>query len=242
MNLPPQDAANLEIQLDQVIPAVSHELNTALTSVLGNAHVLREHENQLATNVRHDALAALEGEAERLLKAIQNLLLFARLRLGEQPYQQPLAPRRFLEELVANERRRYDGRPLSLRFESVSSPISADESLLRVALHNLIDNARAYSPPGSAIELFIWERQGYLVIEVLDEGEGLDPRELEAIFQPFYRSPNVSDRLPGLGIGLTVARSLAELHGGRINASNRPERGACFTLELPLMRAEEYAA
>jgi two-component system sensor histidine kinase KdpD len=232
---PAQGSINTEFAFEQVVPAISHELNTALTTVLGNAHILRSRDESLDALTRVEALASIETNAERLFRAVQNLLVYARMELGEQPYLQPLVLPHLLEELVAQERRRVAPREVSLRVEIGARPVAADESMLRVAFRNVLYNACLYSPEDSQVEVLSAEQGSFIDTLVLDRGPGVPEAERELVFQPFYRSPGVVDVKPGIGLGLSVARKLTELHGGSLLLSDRPGGGSVFRFSLPVM-------
>lgn len=224
-----------DMRFDRVVPAISHELNTALTTVLGNAHILRSREQTLDMLTRVEALAALEANAERLFKAIQNLLLFARIELGEELYAQPIVLVHVLEDLIAQEKRRTAPREIQLSFQAGAKPVSADESMIKVALRNLLDNACLFSPDDTTIEVVAFEQAGFIETQVLDAGPGVHEAEQDLIFQPFYRSPSVMEIKPGIGLGLSVAKRLTELHGGTLLVRNREYGGAAFSLCLPVI-------
>jgi signal transduction histidine kinase len=109
--------------------------------------------------------------------------------------------------------------------------VRGDQSRLRQALVNLLQNAVRYTPESGRIDVAIHQRDGIVRVEVRDTGEGIDPERLKAIFDPFVR---LSATGPGLGIGLTLVRRIVELHGGSISAaSDGRGRGSVFTLSLP---------
>jgi signal transduction histidine kinase len=91
-----------------------------------------------------------------------------------------------------------------------------------------------YSPSGASIEVVLWSVDGCVALRVLDRGPGLDPAEIEPIFEPFYRSQRTSAAPAGAGLGLTASRRLAHRLGGRVRAQTRAGGGAEFSLELPV--------
>jgi two-component system sensor histidine kinase KdpD len=105
--------------------------------------------------------------------------------------------------------------------------------LIQQVLVNLLENAAKYSPPGTPIELSASTNREQLIVEVADRGPGLPPTELDRVFNKFYRSANASGRA-GAGLGLAICRGIVELHGGKIEAENRPGGGAVFRFSLPL--------
>jgi K+-sensing histidine kinase KdpD len=227
-----------ELQFEEIVPAISHELNTGLTTVLGNAHILRTGGDQLGVGARASALADLEHHANRLFKAIQNLLLLARLELGEKPYLQPVVLPRFVEDILFEERLRFSSRRISMATGGFFQPVAIDQSLLRVALFNLLDNADQFSPREAPIEVTAFGGGSIHTILVIDHGSGVDEAERDLIFEPFYRCASIRDKVPGLGLGLTIAQKLAQLHGGDLIFAPHSGGGSSFALMLPPMQVE----
>ena len=115
----------------------------------------------------------------------------------------------------------------------------ADAVLLEQVLFNLLDNAAKHSPPGSVIRIAADRLGDKVQITVRDEGEGIPPEDLEAIFGKFHRIRAGDQRIAGTGLGLAVCRGFVEAFGGRISAANRTDRrGAVFTVLLPAAREE----
>ena len=124
---------------------------------------------------------------------------------------------------------------MNVRFDSDLPFLAGDEVSLEHVLFNLLDNAAKYTAPGSLIELRAMRRSGSVVIEVLDEGEGIRPEDLERIFDKFYRARRDGPQRSGIGLGLAICRGYVEAMGGHITAGNRTDRsGAVFTITLPI--------
>lgn len=106
-------------------------------------------------------------------------------------------------------------------------------------LANLISNAHKYSPPGTpiAIDVDVDSAEGTLLCSVSDSGPGIPEESLSRLFEPFYRGQAQESVSDGVGLGLSIARALVHWHGGRLTATNRSERGACFMLQLPLRQS-----
>jgi signal transduction histidine kinase len=122
---------------------------------------------------------------------------------------------------------------LELGLPAGPCPIVADASRLEQVLANLLDNAVKYSPEGGAIEVILRSEGDGILIQVRDEGIGLPPGAAESIFEPFGRATNTRD-IPGMGLGLSICRSIVEQHGGRIWAESRGEGcGATINVWLP---------
>ncbi|RWE25582.1 MAG: two-component sensor histidine kinase, partial [Mesorhizobium sp.] len=110
-----------------------------------------------------------------------------------------------------------------------------DPVLFEQALFNLLDNAAKYAPPGSAIRLQGWVDNGSVILQVMDEGPGIPPEDLERVFDSFYRVRKADQVRAGTGLGLSISRGFIEAMSGTISAGNRSDRsGAVFTIKMPL--------
>lgn len=123
-------------------------------------------------------------------------------------------------------------RTVTINIEEKLPLIPCDSSLIEIVLHNLIRNAIDNSPQQSVITINARKVDGVVQISVLDEGKGIPPDQINAIFDEFYRSPDAT--APGMGLGLTIAKRIAEIHDGYVTAENLPEHGAKFSLFLPV--------
>ncbi|HBB77317.1 hypothetical protein BBI09_18700 [Stutzerimonas xanthomarina] len=145
------------------------------------------------------------------------------------------------EELVRQALDGFDdlitARPVELRWApGIARPlwIECDRLWCVEVLANLVSNANKYSPPGAPIDIFVDSTDGMLLCSVSDSGPGIPAERLERLFEPFYRGQPQESVGDGVGLGLSIARTLVHWHGGRLTAANRREGGACFTLQLPL--------
>jgi signal transduction histidine kinase len=125
---------------------------------------------------------------------------------------------------------------VALEFKSVAPiTIQGDREHLRRLLLNLVDNGIKYTPAGGRVTLTLQRDGEWAVLRVADTGIGLTREELEQIFQRFYRAPAAVDQgKEGSGLGLCIARSIAEAHGGHIQVESSPQQGSTFTVFLPL--------
>ncbi len=113
--------------------------------------------------------------------------------------------------------------------------LQGDRDKIGLALHNLVGNAIKYTPNGGRVTVAPEVRDGKLVVEVADTGIGIKPEEHELIFEKFYRAKDEKvARISGTGLGLTLAREVARLHGGDITVQSTPDQGSTFTVSLPL--------
>jgi signal transduction histidine kinase len=136
--------------------------------------------------------------------------------------------------------RRAGARKLRVEISPDAPPVDADATLLRRVLDNLLDNAAKFSDPETTITLSAKSGpDGALVVEVADQGLGIDPSELERIFEPFYRTDRSRARATGgVGLGLALARRIVEAHDGSIVAEGEPVRGSRFRVTVPAATQE----
>jgi signal transduction histidine kinase len=113
--------------------------------------------------------------------------------------------------------------------------VRGDSERLRQVLMNLIDNAIKYSPTGGEVEVRAYAQDGLVCVDVRDRGPGIAKDDQRLIFEKFGRVTGGGATRPGTGLGLFIARSIAEAHGGGLEVQSAPAQGATFTLELPLV-------
>ena len=113
--------------------------------------------------------------------------------------------------------------------------LDLDDVLFEQVLFNLLDNAAKYAPAGSLVTITAWQQNGHVCVQVIDEGPGIPPADLEHVFDKFYRVGGADRRRAGTGLGLAICRGFVEAMHGTITAANRTDRtGAVFTITLPV--------
>jgi two-component system sensor histidine kinase KdpD len=224
-----------------LLTSISHDLRTPLASIIGTVSSLRSFADKYDAADRDELLATLEGEAERLNRFVGNLLDMTRLESGAIELKLDLTD---IGEIIGAALERAGA---ILAAHRVEVTIASDLPMLRLdpilfeqVLFNLLDNAAKYSPPGSRIDLRARKEGDVVALEVLDEGPGIPPADLERIFDKFYRVQAQDRRRAGTGLGLAICRGFIEAQGGRIEAHNRRDRsGAILTLRIPVPEAAE---
>ncbi len=212
----------------ELLANVSHELRTPLARIRV-ALALVDSSRGLDPSVAQ-RLATVDEELDELERLISDVLTSSKLELSAQPLRRAQVG---LSQLLAKSSAR--ALLLSQRVVAEVEPgleVNADEALLARAIDNLIDNARKY---GGAEPLRVEARraEGAVLIAVRDHGPGFAPDELERVFDPFYRGTSARGQASGFGLGLSLARRVAEAHGGSIRAANPPGGGALIELRLP---------
>ncbi len=220
------------------LTAVSHELRTPLTNVRGIAQTLVSGGGRIDDETREHLLTRLMVNAERLDALLRDLLDLDRLRRGTAAvYARDIDLRAVVFGLVETTDV-INRRDVALDLNAVR--VHAEAGHVERILDNLIVNADRYSPAGTSIEIDIRTVPGGAQIRVSDHGEGVRPDLRERIFEPFTRGDSIVEHSPGVGIGLTLVRRLAELNGGRAWVTDREDGtpGACFHVYLPRARTE----
>jgi two-component system sensor histidine kinase KdpD len=215
-----------------LIATVSHDLRTPLTTIKALAHRLAEAGDE-------DALS-IEEESDRLNRFVTDMLDLSRLSAGTLPLKLELNA---VDELIASAVDRARGtlggrdvRVVRAADEVRDAPILFGTFDLVQSIHvlvNLLENAAKYSPPGAALELLVSRDGDRIRIAVADRGPGIAAEERARIFEPFYRPSGAPPDAGSAGLGLAIARGLAEAQHGALRYAPRDGGGSLFTLELP---------
>jgi signal transduction histidine kinase/ActR/RegA family two-component response regulator len=227
---------------DEFLAMLGHELRNPLSSIVASAHVLRlSKPGARATTQAHEVI---ERQALQMARLVEDLLDVSRLAMGK------LALHRERIDLAALTRRAVTTwlqtrpeRAGQAKCDLMTAWIDADRTRIEQILTNLLDNAEKFSAGRGCIQIRVRVESGNAVLEVEDEGQGISPDNLTRIFELFVQGPQPFDRPQGgIGLGLTLAKRFAEMHGGAISASSPGVgRGAVFTLRLPLSQEPQTA-
>jgi signal transduction histidine kinase len=216
------------------VSLVSHELRSPMASIIGSARTLTERWRELSPERRESFLALIEHETKRLAELVSDVLDTSRIEAGSFSYSFADVD---LGELVQESAAAAESGQDEVRILStIQRPlplVRGDRERLRQVLANLLDNAVKYSPTGSEIEVEALAENGLINVEVRDRGPGVAPEHHALIFEKFGRVSAEQSR-PGTGLGLFIARSIAEAHGGSLDVHSRPGKGAIFRLAIPV--------
>jgi two-component system sensor histidine kinase KdpD len=216
-----------------IIDSVSHELRTPLTGIIGAASALRDERIAAVAATRSQLAEALVDNAQRLNRVVGNLLDMSRLSSGVLKLSRDWHD---VNDLVAfamdSNQRVLAGREVTSKLQDGLPFVRVDFHLFEQAIGNLLVNAATHTPAGSPISISGQVRRDQLELSVLDSGSGIPEKSLPYLFDRFYRVPGTAPS--GTGTGLAIVKAVVELHGGRVEARNRPEGGAAFTITLPV--------
>jgi two-component system sensor histidine kinase SenX3 len=186
---------------------------------------------------RMEMLKVADEEAEHLKNLIDNTIELARLDTAHIEINPELANvRAIISETIAAMKPELASRPLELDI-SGEIQIAVDCRLIKLAIKQLLDNALKYSPDGTALKIAVAEDDNAVGIEITDYGNGISVQEQQRIFERFYRSASVQQQVPGSGLGLSIARSIARAHQGDLTVTSLPGQ-TTFRLTLPVITKE----
>jgi len=217
---------------DRFLASISHELRTPLTSILGYLEMVQDLPGMPAAAGR--PLSVAERNAHRLLSLVNDLLTAAADGMELHVREADLVA--VVRASIASQERAAAAAGLDLRLNGPDGlPVRADPERVGQIVDNLVSNAVKYTPRGGSIRVEVGYDGDAALISVADTGMGLEPHEVEQLFTRFYRTDSVRDSaIPGTGLGLPIARDLAEAHGGSLVAESTPGHGSRFTVRLPL--------
>jgi two-component system sensor histidine kinase KdpD len=216
-----------------LLNSISHDLRTPLVSITGALSSLREETLNINLEDRNSLLETAYSEAERLNRFVGNLLNMTRLEanaiyLRLEPCDIQDAIGAALDQLEE----RIGKKPIVVNVLEGIPLVSLDFTLFGQALLNVIDNAVKFSPNDTQIEIEVRQTDIEIFIQIGDRGIGIPEEDLERVFDKFYRVSR-PESVTGTGLGLAISKGIIEIHGGRINASNRPGGGTLITITLP---------
>jgi PAS domain S-box-containing protein len=217
---------------DEFLGLVSHELRTPVTTIFGNARLLRDSEGIPERDA--EMVADMAIDAERLLGLVENLLLLTRAASEQRIDLEPQVLKHRIRNIVASFRRRHPDRDIRFEVEVGDLIVEADQGYLELLTDNLLSNAAKYSPANEPIEVHVRRVGHEAQVSVLDRGIGIDPHDTERLFSAFYRTDVARRMSGGLGIGLSAAKHVVSILGGRIWATPREGGGSAFGYSLPL--------
>ena len=227
------ELAELERLKSDFIAITSHELRTPLGLILGHATFLRE----LAGDQFNDQLETIIRNATKLKDIVESLSDVENYQNGSARVRgNKVSMSKIAEDVVASFRAEAEHRNVNLRVETNNLPhyIHADQGKIAIALSNLVKNAVQFTESGGQVTVQVEEDEGHVKVTVLDTGIGIPARDLPHIFERFYQvETHLTRRYGGMGLGLSVAKAMIELHGGRIWAESAG-KGSTFTFLLPM--------
>lgn len=221
-----------------LLSSLSHDLKTPLATITGAVSSLRQLGDRMTPESRADLLASIEEESERLNRFVANLLDMTRIESGAvEAHADWVDVADVIGGAVERAGRHHPGRTIETSIAEDLPLIRGDGTLLGQALFNVLDNALKYGG-GQPVTLFARRDADEVAIAVTDLGKGIPRKDLERVFEKFFRRGKADGRIAGTGLGLPIAKGFVEAMGGRISAESpaQKRRGTRITLRLPVPR------
>ena len=233
--------AELERMHGNLLRAVSHDIRTPLTGIVGATNVLLEQENTLTPEQCHELIRNANEEAQWLIRTVENLLSITRIGSDRTELNKQLEPvEEVLAEAVQKARKRLPDIKFSVEVPAELLMVPMDPILIEQVLSNLIENAVIHGKTTTAIHLQAEKTEdNFAAFSVRDNGQGISPALLPHLFDYSIRhaSPPTGDGKRNMGLGLSVCSAVVKAHGGRLTAHNHPA-GAEFIFCLPMPPAD----
>jgi signal transduction histidine kinase len=215
------------------VSLVSHELRSPMAAVIGASRTLQERWRELRPDQRQAFLALIGDETSRLAALIADVLDTSRIEAGTFSFRfDDVDLATIVRDTVASASIGQDEVPIEADVGNVDV-VRGDPERLRQVVANLVENAVKYSPVGTPVRLRLGQTDGAVIVAVSDSGPGIPAEDHTLIFEKFGRAAGGGAK-PGTGLGLFIARSIAEAHGGTLDVSSTPGLGATFTLSVPV--------
>ncbi|RZS91809.1 two-component system OmpR family sensor kinase [Motilibacter rhizosphaerae] len=235
------EARTSEERMRRFVGDASHELRTPLTSIRGFAELYRQGAVSEPQDVRR-VFGRIEDESRRMTGLVEDLLLLARLDQQRPLEQRPVDLAVLASDAVMDASATQPEREIDLQRLDFGGPVAVvgDEGRLRQVLANLVRNALVHTPASAPVHIRVGAVGGSAVLEVADEGPGIDPADAPKVFERFFRTDSSRSRDTGAvqgsgyGLGLSIVAAIVSAHRGRVGLETSPGHGAEFRVELPL--------
>ncbi|MCI8784028.1 MAG: DUF4118 domain-containing protein [Dorea sp.] len=218
-----------------LLRAISHDLRTPLTSIIGSSASYIENHDELDSSEKLALITTIHDDANWLLNMVENLLSVTRIQNdGHKVAKEPELVEEVVSEAIDRLEKRLPSAAINVSAPDEMLMIPMDFLLIEQVLINLLENALVHSESAQPAELIITNDGPTVTFHVIDHGKGIKTSALPDIFSDKYDSSLASDTKRGMGIGLSICRTIVQAHGGTITAHNH-ENGAEFAFSLPIM-------
>lgn len=236
-----QEQIRIEIEKEKMratlLRAISHDLRTPLTSIIGSTSVVLENEDSISPEKKRELLSEVIEESKWLIQMVENLLSITKINSeGAKVNKREEIVEEILSETVTNFRSRYTTAKINVSVPEEVLIVPMDAILIEQVLYNLLENAIIHGKTVTHIELAVTVEGQFARFSVSDNGKGIAEELFPTLFEDtgWYEESSRSDGKRNMGIGLSVCYSIIRAHGGEIYAYNKPEGGATFCFLLPL--------
>jgi signal transduction histidine kinase len=226
--------ADIDRAKNDFVAAITHELKTPLTSLLGYASILRKRVDALPKDRREQFFEIIQRQGERILKLIGELLESSRMESGlAKLRREHIDLHLIVNTVVAGMKPVARRHTVQVDLPAEDPGLYGDPSALEHVLTNLLDNALKYSPKKTTVRIWFDVEPSEIRLNVSDQGSGIPPEELPHIFERWRQGTDIERQRSSVGLGLFIVRSLVEAQGGRVSATSVVGRGSTFTVSFP---------
>lgn len=233
-------ASEKEKMRSTLLRAISHDLRTPLAGILGASSAIRENGSMLDESTRDSLVANIQEESQWLIRMVENLLSVTRIsENASNLVKSPEAAEEVVGEAVSRIKQRFPQREILVRVPEEFLEVPMDGTLIVQVLINLLENAIKFSPNDSAVEIHLEKEEKSAKFAVLDRGRGISGEDFPYLFTSDTPGKSRSaDSSRGMGIGLSICKTIIQAHQGTLEAENREGGGAVFRFTLPLKGSE----
>ena len=218
-----------------LLRAISHDLRTPLTSIMGTISALLENEKKIEPSKRQELLRESYEDAEWLVRMVENLLSVTRMNEGEAQIQKiPEAVEEIVSESIGKFAKRFQEVQVEVEVPRELLMVPMDAMLIEQVLINLLENAVLHGEKDYGIQLIVEKKEDMALFCIKDQGKGIPEHMEHRLFDSYFPEKQESDNKRNMGIGLSVCKSIVKAHGGEMTGQNRKEGGAEFSFTLPL--------
>ncbi len=219
-----------------LLRAISHDLRTPLIGILDASSAILENKDCVDKDIHDKLVSNIMEDSKWLIRMFENLLSVTRINEGSMNVlKSPEAAEKIVAEAVSHMRKRYPNREISVCTPEKQLMVPMDGTLIEQVLINLLENGLEHSAEDSFVEVDVKTEGKYAVFKVLDNGEGIAEEDFPYLFESdIPNGKQSSDSARGMGIGLSICKSIIKAHRGKMEAANREEGGAEFSFKLPL--------
>ncbi len=241
-----QNQASMKAEKERLranlLRAISHDLRTPLTSISGNASVLLSDETQIEEEQTHRLLENIYEDSLWLINLVENILAVTRIDDGRLSIEtQPELVQDLIAEALLHTDRHSTEHQISTVLEDDMLMVRVDAHLIVQTIINIVNNAITYTPAGSQIVIHAFQQKQWVIVEISDNGKGIPDKDKKQIFDMFYTANNeIVDSRRGLGIGLSLCKSIINAHGGEIYVRDHQPHGTVFGFSLRLEEVDHH--
>jgi two-component system sensor histidine kinase KdpD len=219
-----------------LLRAISHDLRTPLTGILGSSSAILENGKVFDSETLMTLVTNIKEESQWLIRMVENLLSVTRINEGPMHVtKSPEAVEEIVAESLSRIRKRFSGQKITVSVPDELLIVQMDGTLIEQVLINLLENAIKHNSAGSAVKLEVKRNETEVVFEVTDNGSGITPEAMPYLFEAVLPNDQKSaDSSRGMGIGLSICKSIISAHHGKLEAANCDNGGAVFRFTLPL--------